>query len=123
MCYLPFSVDASGGGEMIARELFDPLPLCLFFLWATYDLKQYIHIIKKEFISIGSRDTLLFLANMISAAAREKASGRDKDNNSKKGKFIKGCIRKIERERQNIAWVNSRHKEEQEWRVCVCMSV
>ncbi len=51
---------------------------------------------------MGSRCTVDFLANMISAAAGEKASGRDKDNNSKKGKFIKGCIRKIESERKAL---------------------
>lgn len=47
MCSLPFSVDGGGGGEMIARELYDPPPVCLFFLWATYDLQQYVETIKK----------------------------------------------------------------------------
>lgn len=102
MCSLPFSVDGGGGGEMIARELYDPSPVCLFFLWATYDLQQYVQTIKKDFITLGLRDTVDFLANMISAAAEERASRRDKDNNSKKGKFIKGCIKKIESERKTL---------------------
>lgn len=48
MCSLPFAVDGGGGGVMIAEELYDPPPECLFFLWAIYDLKQYVHIIKKR---------------------------------------------------------------------------
>lgn len=55
---------------------------------------------KKDFISAGWRDTVDFLANMISAATGGEVSGRD--NNSKKGKFIKGCIGKIESERKTL---------------------
>lgn len=39
MCSLPFFTDDVGGGEMIARELYDPPLFCLFFLWGTSDFK------------------------------------------------------------------------------------
>lgn len=71
MCSLPSSVHRGGGGERIARELYDPPQVCLFSLWANYDLKQYAHAIKKDFISLGLRDTVDFLANLISAATGE----------------------------------------------------
>lgn len=99
MCSMLFFVDGARDGEMIVRELYDPAPVCLFFMWATYDLKQHIHTIRT--LSAGLRDTGDFLAD-INAAAREKASGTDKDNNGKKGKFIKGQIIKIERERKTL---------------------
>lgn len=59
---------------------------------------------------------------MISAAAGEKASGRNKDNNRKKDKFIKGCIRKIESERKilNYYYVSKQETQGSVAVMCVC---
>lgn len=56
------------------------------------DIKEYGHT--SDFISMGSTDTVMFCANMISATAGGKKKGeRNKDSNRKKGKYIKGSIR------------------------------
>lgn len=75
MCSLPTSLDRDGRGEMIARELFDPLLACLFFFWASYDIEQYSYTSKKGFISRYCKE---FLANMISALAGEKKTHENK---------------------------------------------